>query len=167
MNYPENIATLCGSTRFKEDFERENRRLTLEGWIVLAPGVFRDGRDWEISESQKKELNELHKRKIELSSMVFVINRNGYIGESTTREIEYALDIGIEVYFMEMLHSHVAIECRDCGRHRIGVEDPTNYPKPPRSNPWEGWKFAATLANAGTSGWLCPECAETRKVLPK
>ena len=34
------VVTLCGSTRFKETFERENRRLTLEGYIVLAPGVF-------------------------------------------------------------------------------------------------------------------------------
>ena len=34
------VITLCGSTRFKEDFERVNKELTLRGNIVISVGCF-------------------------------------------------------------------------------------------------------------------------------
>jgi len=34
------VITLCGSTRFKDDFERINKALTLAGNIVISVGCF-------------------------------------------------------------------------------------------------------------------------------
>ncbi len=100
------IITLCGSTRFKDDFERWNERFTLEGYIVLAPGFF--NHEWlhqaeNNAELTKEGLDELHKEKIAMSDSVFVINRGGYIGKSTLSEIAYALRIGKPVAYMEKL----------------------------------------------------------------
>lgn len=108
------IICLCGSTRFKDVFEQENARLTLEGSIVLMPGVFGHaldgGQDANVTQEQKQALDTLHKRKIDLADIVYVINVDGYIGESTQREIAYALEKGLAVtYFVpteEEYHSH-------------------------------------------------------------
>lgn len=93
------IITLCGSVRFKEDFLREQRRLTLEGNIVLSV-VFIDN-DIILSEEQKEMIGDMHKRKIDLSDEIFVINKNGYFGSSTRSEIEYALQTNKTVKYME------------------------------------------------------------------
>lgn len=85
------VITLCGSTRFKDKFIETRKKLTLEGNIVLSPEVFGHSGDTEaLSEETKKMLDDLHLAKIDLSSEIYVINVGGYIGESTSREIEYA-----------------------------------------------------------------------------
>lgn len=94
------VITLCGSTRFKKDFERVNRTLTLAGDIILSPGVFGHAGD-TFTEDQKKMLDELHKRKIDMSDAIFVINKDGYIGDSTRSEIEYAKKTGKLVIYLE------------------------------------------------------------------
>ncbi len=94
------VITLCGSTKFKEDFERVNRELTLAGNIVISVGCFGHSGD-VFSDEQKEMLDEIHKRKIDLSDAIYVINKNGYIGTSTANEIEYAKAHGKEVIFME------------------------------------------------------------------
>jgi hypothetical protein len=95
------IVTLCGSTKFKEDFERINKEFTLKGYIVLAPAVFIHSGDKEITDEQKEELDKLHKKKIDMSDLVYVINKNGYIGTSTGKEIIYATSQGINIIYME------------------------------------------------------------------
>ena len=48
-------------------------------------------------------LDDMHLRKIDLADEIFVINPGGYIGQSTRREIEYALSTGKAVnYLVEM-----------------------------------------------------------------
>ena len=85
------IITLCGSTRFKDEFFAEQKRLTLEGNIVISVGLFGHSGDNEVWEEGTKEmLDDMHKRKIDLADEIFVINPNGYIGESTKSEIKYA-----------------------------------------------------------------------------
>jgi hypothetical protein len=92
--------TLCGSTRFKEDFERVNRELTLAGNIVISVGCFGHSGD-VFTEEQKIMLDDIHKRKIDMADGIYVINRNGYIGESTRSEIRYAYLHNKTVKFME------------------------------------------------------------------
>jgi hypothetical protein len=46
-------------------------------------------------------LDEIHKRKIDLSDAIFVINKNGYIGNSTMSEIEYAKSKNKWVLYLE------------------------------------------------------------------
>lgn len=95
------IITLCGSTRFKDLFLEAARDLTLQGWIVLMPGVFGHADNFEWTEEQKKNLDELHLEKIRMSNAVFLLNKGGYIGESTRREIEYAKSRNIPIYKYE------------------------------------------------------------------
>ena len=87
-NFPE-IVTLCGSTRFKDEYLREMKRLTLEGKIVLSVGLWGHSGD-PITEEQKRMLDELHLRKIDLSDGIFVINPGSYIGESTRSNYLYS-----------------------------------------------------------------------------
>jgi len=84
------IITLCGSTKFKKEFEEVNEALTLLGHVILSVGVFVHSKELEIKPSQKVLLDEIHKKKIDLSDEIFVIDVNGYIGSSTRSEIEYA-----------------------------------------------------------------------------
>jgi len=85
------IITLCGSTKFKNEFLNEQKRLTLEGNIVISVGLFGHSEDSEVWNNGMKEmLDRMHLSKIDLSDEIFVINVGGYIGESTRKEIEYA-----------------------------------------------------------------------------
>ena len=96
------VITLCGSTKFKDDFLREQKRLTLEGNIVISVGLFGHSGDDEVwTENTKEMLDDMHKRKIDIADEIFVINKNGYIGTSTKSEIEYATKTGKKVNFME------------------------------------------------------------------
>jgi hypothetical protein len=99
------IVVLCGSTRFREAFERASRDLSLHGKIVLSVGLFGHEElppeQVEIGHPIKDGLDELHKRKIDLADRVFVLNVGGYIGDSTRSEIEYAESIGRPITYLE------------------------------------------------------------------
>ena len=96
------VITLCGSTRFKEQFMAEQKRLTLEGSIVISVGLFGHSGDDEVwTEGTKKMLDDMHKRKIDMADEIFVINVGGYIGSSTRSEIEYAKATGKPVAYLE------------------------------------------------------------------
>ena len=94
------VITLCGSTRFKEDFERVNRELTLAGNIVISVGCFGHAGD-VFTEEQKIILDDIHKRKIDIADAIYVVNKDGYIGSSTRSEIEYAIKHEKQIIFME------------------------------------------------------------------
>lgn len=97
------VITLCGSTRFKEDFIKAQEMLTLQGWIVLTVGLFghADNKYQEVITPEVKEmLDDMHKRRIDMSDAIYVINRNNYIGESTSSEIQYAMKQGKEIMYM-------------------------------------------------------------------
>ncbi len=96
------VITLCGSTRFKDEFLAARKRLTLEGYIVLSPELFGHSGDDEVwAEGMKAFLDDMHRRKIDMSDDVYVINVGGYIGESTRSEIEYAKKNGRYVWYLE------------------------------------------------------------------
>lgn len=97
-----NVITLCGSTRFKEQFIAEQKRLTLEGNIVISVGLFGHSGDDEVwTEGTKEMLDDMHKRKIDMADGIFVINVGGYIGSSTASEIAYAKEHGKTVQYLE------------------------------------------------------------------
>ena len=98
------VVTLCGSTRFKEQVLEAQKRLTLEGNIVISVGLFGHSGDEEVwTEGTKEMLDNMHKRKIDMADSIYVINVGGYIGESTRSEIEYATRNGKEVEYLEPL----------------------------------------------------------------
>ncbi|SDA68351.1 hypothetical protein SAMN02910275_02117 [Butyrivibrio sp. INlla18] len=106
-NYP--VVTLCGSTRFKDEFMEAQKRLTLEGNIVISVGLFGHSGDREVWENMdegtltktKEMLDDMHKRKIDMADSIYVINVGGYIGDSTRSEIEYAKSHSKEVRYLE------------------------------------------------------------------
>ena len=94
------VITLCGSTRFKDEFERVNKELTLSGHIVISVGCFGHAGD-TFTEEQKVMLDDIHKQKIDMADGIFVINKDGYIGSSTRSEIKYAFKNGKSIAFLE------------------------------------------------------------------
>ena len=96
------VITLCGSTRFKDEFLEAQKRLTLEGNIVISVGLFGHSGDDEVwTEGVKDMLDRQHLAKIDLADEIFVINVGGYIGESTRREIAYAEFKGKSITYLE------------------------------------------------------------------
>ena len=96
------VITLCGSTRFKNEFMETQKRLTLEGNIIISVGLFGHSGDDEVwAEGTKEMLDDMHLRKIDLADEIFVINVGGYIGSSTKTEIEYAEKTGKPVRYLE------------------------------------------------------------------
>ena len=103
------VITLCGSTRFKDEFMKAQKELTLKGNIVISVGLFGHSGDNEVWEQMdegtltktKEMLDDMHKRKIDMSDEIFVINVGGYIGSSTKSEIEYAKKTGKKVRYLE------------------------------------------------------------------
>lgn len=98
---PPSIICLCGSTKFKAEFLSANRGFTLAGHVVLMPGVFGHTDGGFLDKEMKKKLDDLHLKKIDMADVVYVINVNGYIGESTRREIEYAQSLGKTIRYLE------------------------------------------------------------------
>ncbi len=107
------IITLCGSTRFKDEFMEVQKQLTLAGNIVISVGLFGHSGDNEVWENMdegtltktKEMLDDMHKRKIDMADEVFVINVGGYIGDSTRSEIDYAMKTGKGVRYLEEIDS--------------------------------------------------------------
>ncbi len=96
------VITLCGSTKFKDEYMKAQKDLTLQGNIVISVGLFGHSGDDEVwTEGTKEMLDNMHKRKIDMADEIFVINVGGYIGESTRSEIEYAIKNGKKVNYLE------------------------------------------------------------------
>jgi len=112
------IICFCGSTRFTVEmmvvrWEYEKAGHIVLTWNVLPDsyiehhhkGQVKDGglyKNIADAEGVKEQMDELHKRKIDLADEVLVINIGGYIGESTRSEIEYANKIGVHVKYLEV-----------------------------------------------------------------
>ena len=96
------VITLCGSTRFKNEFMEAQKQLTLAGNIVISVGLFGHSGDDEVwTEGTKEMLDDMQKRKIDMADEIYVINVGGYIGSSTKSEIEYAKKTGKTVKYLE------------------------------------------------------------------
>ena len=113
------VITLCGSTQFKDEFMEIQKQLTLEGNIVISVGLFGhsgddevwDGLDEGTTSKTKQMLDDMHKRKIDMADEIFAIDVDGYIGESTRSEIEYAIGKGMPIrYLSEQRWTHHPVE---------------------------------------------------------
>lgn len=99
------IVTLCGSTRFKDAFDEANYQETMKGNIVLSVGFFmhasgnKHGDGVGCTPEQKVFLDYLHKKKIDMSDEILVLDIGGYIGESTASEIRHAVQNGVKVRY--------------------------------------------------------------------
>lgn len=94
------VVTLCGSMRFQNEMMEIAEKLAREGECVLTP-VYMVMKDCEISEEEVKRLKLEQFKRIELANEIFVVNVDGYVGESTMAEIEFAERNGKRVRWME------------------------------------------------------------------
>lgn len=87
------IVTLCGSMRFFDKMLTVAAEETAKGHIVIAP--FSVVAKEDQGSDFKKMLDKLHFRKIDMADEIIVVtDENGYIGESTRREMVYAIQTG-------------------------------------------------------------------------
>lgn len=101
------IITLCGSTRFKKEFLNVQKSLTLQGYVVISVGLFAHSGDDEVWEGMPEDtvtktkimLDDMHKQKIDMADEIYVIDVDGYIGESTKSEIDYAFVHGKPIHY--------------------------------------------------------------------
>ena len=102
------VVCLCGSTRFWRQFQKSSLEETMAGKIVLSIGAASGTDDEHFGNLPREEydrvketLDELHLRKIDLSDEVLILNVDGYVGESTRRELDYARGRGKPVRWLE------------------------------------------------------------------
>lgn len=95
------IITICGSLKFEDDIKYWAEKLTLQGNCVLSI-IYPVNTDLGVyTPEQRKNFSEAHYKRIDLSDAIFIINKNGYIGNNTQKEIEYAKAHGKEIIFLE------------------------------------------------------------------
>lgn len=108
------IITLCGSARFEAAFHHWNERLTLDGHVVFGLAVYPSTKGEKLwyTEEQKVKLDKAHKRKIDASDAIFVVNMAGtrldqlpqsmnYIGDSTRSEISHAFKANKQLWYAQ------------------------------------------------------------------
>lgn len=100
--------TLCGSLKFETEIQAWHELLALVGHtvygMVVLPSQKGGIKDW-YSNAEKQTLDLLHLSKIEESDAIFVVDVEGYVGESTQREIEWARIRGKRVYRLSCNHA--------------------------------------------------------------
>lgn len=90
------IVTICGSMKFKDKMMEVAKELEIKNNYVVIQCIYSNDK---FSDEEQKNLADLHYNKI--SDAIYVINVNGYIGNQTSKEIEYAKKLGKEVMYLE------------------------------------------------------------------
>ena len=99
------IITLCGSSKYVDIMAvcawiLEKREKAMTFGLHFLPYWYRAPKD-HLAESEgcANEMDELHRKKIEKSNEIFVVNFNNYIGDSTKMEIEYATNLNKNIRY--------------------------------------------------------------------
>lgn len=92
------IVTICGSMKFKDEMMEVAKELEIKNKYVVIQCIYSNDK---FSEAEQQILVDLHYNKIEISDAIYVINSSGYIGSSTSKEIEYAKKLGNEIMYLE------------------------------------------------------------------
>jgi len=95
------IVCLCGSTKFKEAYEKVTMEESLKDNIVLSVGCFTNNDKIDLNDTEKQRFDDLHKKKIDMADEIIILNVKGYIGESTKSDILYAKESGKLIRYLE------------------------------------------------------------------
>lgn len=96
------VITLCGSIRFKEEFIKVKESFENKGCLVLMPIFFNDSLIKKQSFFKLKDsFYDIHKEKIKACDLVYVINKYGYVGSDTLKEIAYAKSLKKPIIYLE------------------------------------------------------------------
>lgn len=94
------IVVLSGSIRFRDKIQEMHEKLELENGYVII-GITPHVMPRDFAPGEEDLLDELHREKIKLADAVYVVNVDGYIGNSTRSEIEFAKQLGKEILYLE------------------------------------------------------------------
>jgi len=94
------IITICGSLKFENEMKNVSEKLALEGNCVLSV-IYPTKEKEKYTKEEIEILGKEHLKKIDISNAIFVINKNGYIGESVRNEIEYAKNQNKEIIYLD------------------------------------------------------------------
>jgi len=94
------IITICGSLKFEQDIKIYTEKLGLEGNCVLSIIYGTKDKD-QYTKDEIEILAKGHLNRIKISDAIFVVNKNGYIGEAVRREINYAKELNKEIIYLE------------------------------------------------------------------
>ena len=94
------VITICGSMRYAKEMMKIAEELELEkGYAVIQCVYNVDGKTYEGLDAST--LDRIHRKKIDISDAIYVVNIDGYIGNSTKNEIEYATKNNKEIIYHE------------------------------------------------------------------
>lgn len=94
---------ICGSRRFKPEIRKFASELVKLGVVVYAPYLHEGKTEWNKLSPQYKKFIALglthdHFYKIKMADVVFIYNKDGYAGVSTTLELGCAVALEKPVY---------------------------------------------------------------------
>lgn len=92
---------LCGSTKFKDEYLEVAKQLGEEAFLVVSVTTFTHADGIETSKETAAILDAVHLQKIYEADAIYVINKDGYIGYSTLREIAWAAVLKRRIVFHE------------------------------------------------------------------
>ena len=99
------VITVCGSLKFYREMMEITEKMELQGNCMLVPiyNPNKTSKD-DFSEEEALMLDKIHKERIKLSDSILVVNVNGYIGDSTKSEIEFAKSLNKEIiYYTDLI----------------------------------------------------------------
>lgn len=99
------VITVCGSYKFKNEIVEITEKMALKGNCMLTP-IELTKKDKDVyTQEDISLLGKMHLEKIKISDAILVVNVNGYIGESTKKEIEYAKSLNKEIlYYTDLIN---------------------------------------------------------------
>ncbi len=98
------VITVCGSYKFKKNMMEITEKMTLKGNCMLTPIELTKPNKEAYTEEEALMIDKMHKEKIKLSNAILVVNINGYIGNSTKGEIEFAKSLNKEIiYYTDLI----------------------------------------------------------------
>lgn len=96
------VVTICGSLRYANEMMKIATQLQLEKNYAVIQCVY-NTEGLRFEEKDASILDKIHRKKIDISDAIYVVNIDGYIGNSTKNEIEYAIKSGKEVMYHESI----------------------------------------------------------------
>lgn len=101
------IITVCGSYKFKKEMTEITEKMTLKGICMITPNELTKTDKNAYTEDEILMIDKMHKEKIKLLDAILVVNVNGYIGNSTNSEIEYAKSLNKEIlYYTDIINNN-------------------------------------------------------------
>lgn len=100
------VITVCGSLRFQNEMSEIVLKMELEGNCVLLPIFPINGNKDDYTEEEMIVLGKMHYERIKLADAILVVNVDNYIGNSTSKEIEFAKSLNKEImYYTDLVNT--------------------------------------------------------------